>query len=123
MPTTKKLKKHLQELIASSPALQSLTPEERSLRAEIMLSADEDTMKEFIDVLEEEKEQEQEIEKEFSQKEEELKNLLAEAKELEKSANREILKEKEKLSKAESEEKAEDLLDKLDDIIEEDEEE
>ena len=112
----KELKARLQELIKNSPALQSLPPEARKMRADIMLSSSPAQMQNFIDVLEEEAASLKKIDEDFVKQADHINSLMAEAKELEKSANREMSKEDEEMERKEEEEKAAKLLAKLDDI-------
>lgn len=119
MPNTQKLKNYLEELINSSPALQSLTPDERRLRTTIMLSADEEAMGKFIDILEDEQEEADKIEENFQKQADSLRGLMDEVEGLEKTVKREIVKEKEKVSKKESDKKAKELLEKLNKVTDE----
>lgn len=121
MPNTKELKDHLEELITISPALQSLTPDERRLRTSVMLSANEDAMKEFIEILEDEQKEVYKIEKDFEEKGNSLKGLIDEVEQIEKTIKREVIKEKEKVSRKEADKKAEALLKKLDEITDKEE--
>lgn len=110
------LKLQLQELIANSTALKSLPQEARDMRANAMLNADEDTMKQFVAVLENESAQLQKIDDDMASQTDEINSLIAEAKQLEKDAQREIRKDAEVSERTDSETKAEDLLKKLDEI-------
>lgn len=117
------IKLRLQELIKNSPAIQSLLEADREARTKAMLSADDDTMNQFIAVLENEAAQMQKLDSDMASKTEEINSLLAEANQLEKEAQREIRKEAEASERAGEESKAEDLLKQLDDIADADKEE
>lgn len=110
------LKLKLQELINNSKALQSLPVEARKVRTEAMLNADEDTMSQFIAVLENESKQIKAIDDNATKETEKITQLLDEAKQLEKEAQREMRKEEESTERVKEESEAEDLLKKLDDI-------
>jgi hypothetical protein len=107
---------HLQELVNNSAALNSLPEDARTMRAEMMLSADPDTMLEFIKVLEEEAAKLQKMDEDFVKKTEEIEGLVVEAQQLEKEAEREIRHAEEDEEKVKSEAHAAALLKKLDNI-------
>jgi hypothetical protein len=113
MPTTTTIKSHLQTLIKNSPALKSLPKEAREMRARLMLSSDEATMKKFIKVLEDEQ---KEIKKADAEASKQVAAIMAEVKQLEKEANLEIRKQDEALARQKEESQAEELLKKLDEI-------
>ncbi|MFC1599573.1 hypothetical protein ACFL3T_00920 [Patescibacteria group bacterium] len=110
------LKAKLQQLIKSSATLQSLPPEELKFRADAMLSADDAAMTEFIKILETESAQIKKIDDDFAKKAGELNDLVAEANQLEKEANTMFRKEEEEEERGAEEQKAEDLLKKLDEV-------
>jgi len=113
---TMEIKLQLQELIENSPALQSLPEEAREVRKKAMLSADDDTMNQFIAVLESEASQMKKIDDDMASKTEEINKLLAEAKQLEQEAQREVRKQEESIERESEQLKADELLKKLDDI-------
>ena len=110
------IKLKLQELIDNSVALKSLPEKARKMRTEAMLNADDDTMKQFIAVLENEAKQVQAINDDMADKTQEINALLSEAKQLEQEAKRELRKEEENQERANEEKEAEDILKKLDEI-------
>ena len=110
------LKAKLLQLIKSSPTLQSLPADELKFRADAMLSADEAAQAEFITILKNESAQMQKIDNDFAKKAGELNNLVAEANQLEKEAETMFRKEQEEEERGTEEQKAEDLLKKLDDV-------
>ncbi len=110
------LKTRLQELIKNSSALQSLPPEARKMRADIMLASSPTLMQNFINVLEEEAARLKKIDEKFVKDAAHIGNLISEVKELEQTANREIRKENEALERKHEEDEAAALLAKLDNI-------
>ncbi|MBU1557414.1 hypothetical protein KKC45_00415 [Patescibacteria group bacterium] len=113
------IKSQLAELIDASPAINSLPADAKAARKKLMLSADEETMYKFIDVLENEKVEMEKIDDEFAAEAEEIDALLNEATQLEKEAEREIRKEEEEAERAGDLAKADALLAELDEIQEE----
>ena len=110
------LKAKLQKLIKNSPTLQSLGAEELKFRTNAMLSSNETAMAEFIKILENEAAQIKKIDDDYAKKAGELNDLVAEAKQLENEANALFRKEKETEERGAEEQKAEDLLKKLDEV-------
>jgi len=114
--TNTQLQMQLQELIANSAALNSLPQEARDIRTNAMLSADDSTMQQFIDVLSNEAMQLEKINQDMASQTEEIGVLVAEAKQLEKQAERAISKEAESSERAGEEAQADALLKQLDEI-------
>ncbi|MCD6109824.1 hypothetical protein J7J83_03645 [bacterium] len=110
------LKLKLQDLISNSVALKSLPEEAQKIRTQAMLNSDDDTMMQFIAVLENESKQIKVIDDNATKETEKITQLLDEAKTLEKEAEREVRKEEENLEHTKEESEAEALLKKLDDI-------
>jgi hypothetical protein len=110
------LKLKLQDLIDNSPALSSLPEADREVRKKAMLSADDETMQQFVAVLENESAQMQKLDEDMAVQTEEINSLITEANELEKEAKRELRKQEEKTERSEEKQKAEALLKKLDEV-------
>ena len=113
---TTEIKETLQKLIDNSPALSSLPEADREVRKKAMLSADDETMQQFVAVLENESAQMQKLDEDMADQTEEINGLIAEANQLEKEAERELRKQEEKTERSEEKQKAEALLKKLDEI-------
>lgn len=109
------LKAKLLQLMKNSPTFQSLSAEDQKIRASAMLSADEEGMKNFIDIFEQEAKAMNKIDQDYAGQTEEINNLITEADQLEKQVNRAIIKEKEITDRNTEEEEAENLLKKLED--------
>ncbi len=109
------LKAKLQQLMKNSPTFQSLSPEDQKIRAKAMLSANEEVMKNFIDIFEQEAKEMNKINQDYAGQTDEINNLLSEADQLEKQVNRAIIKEKEGAARSTEEEEADNLLKKLED--------
>lgn len=107
------LKEKLLKLIKNSPTMQNMDKQQMKLRVEAMLTSDDEALKKFIEIFEDEAKEINKIEKEFEQGADEIGNLINEAKQLDDETNKSFLKEKETKSKAHDEQKAEDLLNKL----------
>lgn len=106
----------LQQLIKNSTTLQSLTADELKFRAKAMLSADSKAQAAFIKILENESAQISKIDEDYAKKAGELTELVAEAKQLEKEAKIMFRKDEEESERGAEEQKAEDLLKKLDEV-------
>jgi hypothetical protein len=117
---SEEVKAQLEALINASTAINSLPTEAKAARKELMLAADEETMRQFIEVLETEKVEMAKIDEEFAAEAEEIDALLSEANQLQKEAEREIRKEQEESEREGDLAKAEALLAQLDEIQGED---
>ncbi len=112
----KQPKQRLQRLINSSITFNILPKETQKMWKGIMLSADPDTMKEFIEALGEEATSVSEFEKEIKEDMAEIKELTKEANQLEKSIKSDMLAIEEEEDRGKDIKKADVLLKKLEKI-------
>jgi len=111
---TSALKTRLHELIAASPALNSLPEEARQYRVYVMLDSKPEDMMKFIQILETEQGDMQKVDDEYMKDLQALQDLMTQVKELEAEANREIRKEAEEKVAVVDQQKAEDILKQMD---------
>ncbi len=108
-------KEKLLELIKNSPTMQNMDKQQKQLRIEAMLTSDDEAIKNFIEIFEDEKKEMNKIENEFEKGADEIEDLINQAKQLDDEANKLLIKEKEEVSKKTDLQKADELLDKLED--------
>lgn len=108
---------HLKELIAISPALESIPAEERNLRIQNMLTSPPEKMQQIIAVLEQEQQTIAQIEEEFEQHADEVEAYLGELKGAKHKQERDERIALENSTKIQDEKAAELLLKKLDEIM------
>ena len=112
----KQLKQRLQGLINSSITFNSFPKKTQKMWEGIMLSADPDTMKEFIEALGEEAASVSEFEKETKGDMAEIEGLIKEANQLEKNIKSDMLAIEEEEDRGKDIKKADVLLKKLEKI-------
>lgn len=112
----KQLKQRLQGLINSSITFNSLPEETQKMWTDIMLSADPNTMKGFIEALAEEAASVDQFEKETEEDMAEIEELTKEANQLERNVKSDMLVIKEEEDRGKDIEKADVLLKKLEKI-------
>lgn len=115
-PTLEELKSQLQELIDSSVAIQEMSDEEKNEQIETMMNADYDDTLEYIQILEEEKNELDEANEELNEHAEEVHEFIVDEQYKEKNELRqqELIKEEE--LKAEESNKVESLISALEKI-------
>ncbi len=109
------LKEKLLELLKKSPTMRNMDKQQRKLRIEAMLTSDDEAIKKFIEIFEDETKEINKIENEFEQGADEVENLIKQAKQLDDKTNKLFIKEKEEISKSTDRKEAEKLLDELED--------
>ncbi len=111
-----KAKQRLQGLINSSITFNSFPKETQKMWTDIMLSADPNTMKGFVEALAEEATSVDQFEKETKGDMAEIKELTKEANQLEKNVKSDILAIEEEEDRGKDSEKADVLLKELEKI-------
>ena len=111
------IKDRLQQLIDESPALKTLSEEERAERIDAMMGANEEQMKQLIKIFEDEKKLMQDIDEDFEAHEQEINEFLTESKKEKKAFDKKERINKEKTERTDELKLAENLLKKLDEIV------
>lgn len=113
MNTEIQFKVRLKELVENSDTMNSLLPSDRNARIEEMLKSSPEKMRELIGIFEEELREDEKIEEEFALSNEEKAEIR-----MEKSKNAQRARdEKEKVERIRDLKTAENLLNKIDEII------
>lgn len=111
------LKENLRQLVDNSPVISDLPEGERRGLVNRMLSASPDQMTELVKIFEDAQIEFESISREIVGLEDEIKQLDAEVKNLEAVLGKKILKAEEMVSQRGDNEKAEELLKKLEEIV------
>ncbi len=113
------LNKRLEELIEASPAINSLSDEEKNLQIEKIMNAPDERKKEIIKLFEDEQNYVQEVEEEFQQHANEVKAFELELTDTKREQEREELKKAEIKEHKKAKKKASSLMEKLEEATKE----
>lgn len=111
------LEENLKQLVDNSPVISDLPEGEKKDLINRMLSASPDQMTELIKIFEDAQAEFESISQEIVDLESEIKGLSAEVKNLETVLGKKIIKAEEMVSRKNDDEKAEDLLKRLEEIV------
>lgn len=117
MPTQDEIKEKLQSLIDESPALKTVTEEERGERIDAMMGATPEQMLQLIKIFEDEKFRMNQVDEDFEGHEQEINKFIADSKNEKKNFERKERIEKENSDRVNDDQYTEGLLKKLDEII------
>ncbi len=111
------IEEHLEQLVDNSPVLNDLPEDERRGLVNRILSASPDQMAELIKIFEDAQADFENISQEIVDLESEIKELGAEIKNMEAVLGKKIIKAEEMVSQKNDNEKADELLKKLEEIV------
>jgi hypothetical protein len=115
------LNRRLEELIEASPAINSLSDEEKKIQVEKIMNAPDERKKEIIKLFEDEQNYVREVEEEFKQHADEVKAFELELTDTKRDKEREELKKAEILEHKKAKKKASSLIEKLEEATKEQE--
>ncbi len=111
------LEENLKQLVDNSPVISDLPEDEKKDLINRILSASPDQMTELIKIFEDAQAEFESISQEIVDLESEIRGLNAEVKNLETVLGKKIIKAEEMVSQKNDDEKAEDLLKRLEEIV------